>query len=357
MFIAILIVSGVGIAYYFNPGSSISQDGNITITDMVDRTVTVPSEISNVVATSPPMTTMVYMLTPDKLGGLNYQWTDIEKEYVNSKYLNLPVIGGWFGRQDGSYEQIISVNPDLVIEGAMGDVDLATVNERQTKFGTIPVVGVTDNSDVTKITPSIEFMGKLLGAEDKANKLIDFTNKYLDKTEKVSSSIPDNERKKVYYAEGDEGLQTDPSGSLHAQLIDIVGGKNVADIQMQEGVGQVDVSIEQVIKWNPEVIITTSTDFYQKVYNNSKWADIDAVKNKQVYLSPQSPFKWFDRPPGANIIIGIPWTAKVIYPDKYSDIDLKSEVKMFYKEFYHYDLSDEDVVNILKSSGLKEENM
>ena len=74
-------------------------------------------------------------------------------------------------------------------------------------------------------------------------------------------------------------------------------------------------------------------------------------------MSPQSPFKWFDRPPGANIIIGIPWTAKVIYPDKYSDIDLKSEVKMFYKEFYHYDLSDEDVVNILKSSGLKEENM
>ena len=99
MVVAILIVSGVGIAYYFNPGSSISQDGNITITDMVGRTVTVPSDVSNVVATSPPMTTMVYMLTPDKLGGLNYQWTDIEKEYVNSKYLNLPVIGGWFGRQ------------------------------------------------------------------------------------------------------------------------------------------------------------------------------------------------------------------------------------------------------------------
>lgn len=62
--IAILIVSGVGIAYYFNPGSSISQDGNITITDMVGRTVTVLVRFSNVVATSPPMTTMVYMLTP-----------------------------------------------------------------------------------------------------------------------------------------------------------------------------------------------------------------------------------------------------------------------------------------------------
>lgn len=323
---------------------------------MVGRSVTIPSEVQKVVATSPPMTTMVYMLAPDKLAGLNFQWSDTEKKYVDDKYQNLPVVGGWFGRQDGSYEEIISVAPGIVIEGAMGDVDLDTVNERQEKFGDIPVVGVTDNSDITQITSSIEFMGKLLGEEDKANKLIDFTNKYLDKANTVSSSISDSEKKKVYYAEGTEGLQTDPSGSLHSQLIDIVGGENVADVAVQNGTGQIEVSIEQVIKWNPSVVITTDSTFYSKVYNDTKWANIDAVKNKQVYLSPQSPFKWFDRPPGANIIIGIPWTAKVIYPEKYSDIDLKKTTKEFYKEFYHYNLTDEEVLDILKSSGLKEEN-
>ncbi len=355
--IAILVVCGIGVAYYYTPSSSIAQEGNVTITDMVGRTVTVPNDPQSVVATSPPMTAMVYMLAPEKLGGLNYNWTENETKYVDSKYLNLPIIGGWFGRQDGSYEEIMSVGPDIVIEGAMGDVDLETVNDRQKKFGTIPVVGVTDNSDVTKITPSIDFMGKLLGKEDVANKLTEFTNKYLDKANSVSNSISDGDKKKVYYAEGEQGLQTDPSGSLHGQLIDIVGGKNVADVQLQNGTGQVEVSIEQVIKWNPEVIITTNEEFYNSVYNDTDWAEIDAVKNKQVYLSPKSPFKWFDRPPGANIIIGIPWTAKIIYPDKYSDINLKEEVKTFYKEFYHYDLSDSDVTELLKSSGLKEENM
>ena len=355
--IAVIVLCGIIATYYYTPNSSIATGGNITVTDMVGRTVTIPNDVQRVVTTSPPMTAMVYMLAPDKLVGLNYQWTEGEKKYIDTKYQSLPVVGGWFGRQDGNYEEIIAIDPNIVIEGAMGNVDLVSVNDRQEKFGAIPVIGVTDNSDVTKIIPSIEFMGKLLGEEDRANRLIDFTNKYLDKASSVSNSIPDSEKKRVYYAEGPEGLQTDPKGSLHAQLIDIVGGKNVADVQLQEGVGQVQVSIEQVIKWNPDVIITVDESFYNNIYNDPKWGNVKAVKEKQVYLSPQSPFKWFDRPPGANIIIGIPWTAKVIYPDKYSDINLKDEVKYFYKEFYHYDLSDNEVNDILKSSGLKEENI
>ena len=290
---------------------------------MVGRTVTIPTNVEKVVATSPPMTTMVYMLAPEKLAGLNFPWNDEELEYVPNEYRNLQVVGGWFGRQDGNYEEIISVFPDIVIEGAMGNVDLNSVNERQEKFGSIPVIGVTDNSDLTKMEASIEFTGKLLGSENKANKLIDFLNKYLNKANDVSSSIDDPDKKRVYYAEGPEGLQTDPKGSLHAQLIDIVGGNNIADVPLKDGVGQVEVSIEQVMEWNPEIIITVDSNFYKNVYSDPKWANIDAVKNKNVYLSPLSPFKWFDRPVGVNMIIGIPWTAKVIYPEKYSDIDLK----------------------------------
>ena len=76
----------------------------------------------------------------------------------------------------------------------------------------------------------------------------------------------------------------------------------------------------------------------------------------QVYLAPQSPFNWFENPPGANTIIGIPWTAKVLYPDKFKDMDLKNLTKEFYSEFYHYNLTDGDVSNILSSSGLNSSN-
>jgi len=71
-----------------------------------------------------------------------------------------------------------------------------------------------------------------------------------------------------------------------------------------------------------------------------------------VYLAPQGPFKWFGQPDGANMIIGIPWTAKILYPDKFKSLDLTDEVKEFYSEFYHYDLSDDDVTKLLKGSGM-----
>ena len=90
---------------------------------------------------------------------------------------------------------------------------------------------------------------------------------------------------------------------------------------------------------------------------HNNWANINAVKNKEVYVSPQSPFKWFDRPVGANMIIGVPWTAKVIYPDDYKDIDMVSATKEFYSNFYHFDLSDNDAKQLLLDSGLKESNL
>ena len=135
-------------------------------------------------------------------------------------------------------------------------------------------------------------------------------------------------------------------------------GKNVADsLNQGNTTSGVQVSIEQVISWNPDIIITNDKEFYSKVYSDNNWAQLDAVKNKEVYLSPQSPFKWFDRPVGANMIIGVPWTAKVIYPNDYKDIDMISATKEFYSNFYHFDLSDDQAKQLLLDSGLKESNL
>ncbi|MGL4669332.1 MAG: ABC transporter substrate-binding protein [Methanobacteriaceae archaeon] len=345
--------------FTLNPQET-EQEGNKTITDMAARQVTIPISPDKVLSTTPTITTIIYMIAPEKLAGVNYKWYDYELKYVPKEYQNLTVVGGWFGTQEGSYEEFISISPDLIIEGTADIRNLDEINERQTRFGDIPVVVAVDHTFVSDTAESITFVGKALNSENKANKLVDFLKTYLDTVERVSSNIPENEKKKVYYASGSEGLQTYPNGSSHSQLITLCGGINVADTELNEGVDKVDVSMEQILNWNPDVIITTDEEFYKKVYSDSSdssWANVKAVKNKEVYLSPQSPFKWFDNPPGPNIIIGIPWTAKVIYPDKFSDIDLKKATQEFYSEFYHYNLSDEEVINLLTSSGLKKENI
>ncbi|OPX58166.1 MAG: corrinoid ABC transporter substrate-binding protein [Methanobacterium sp. PtaB.Bin024] len=358
---AVALIAASGLGYYLTETGYILGEGNTTITDMAGRNLTVPSPINNVLSTSPTATGIVYMVAPEKLLALNYQTTSEEQEYMPNEYKDLPSVGGWYGSQSGSYEQFISMDPDVVLESIASSnsttstnylSSIATLEERQKKFGSIPVVGVTDTSDVTTINPSIEFIGKLLGNEDKSDKLVSFNERVQKEVTNVVSTIPDSEKVKVYYAEGSAGLQTDPSGSVHGQLIDFCGGENVADVQIQGGSGKTDVSMEQVLSWDPEVIITTDPTFYASVYSNSTWSAVTAVKNKRVYLSPQSPFKWFDRPTGANMIIGIPWVAKILYPDKFQDLDLTSDVKEFYSEFYHYDLSDDEVKSILEGSGM-----
>lgn len=360
LMLVILVVMGVA-TQVFMSSSSIETDGSKNITDMANRTVTIPNDVGSVISTSPSMTMVAYMVAPDKVKALNNQWSENESQYVPSKYSDLPAVGGWYGKQDGSYEEFIAAKPDIILESTFdkqGNADLGVINERQEKMGSIPVVAVGDTSNLTTIDKPISFVGELLGASDKAKQLIDFNNKYMNTAKEKSSKLSDDNKKTVYYANGPDGLKTYPSGISHSQLIDYVGGKNVADSLNQTNASSgVQVSIEQIIKWDPDVIITNDIDFYNSVYNNSNWALLKAVKNKEVYVTPQFPFKWFDNPVGANMIMGLPWAAKVIYPKEYKDLNLVNTTKEFYSNFYHFDLTDNQAKEILTDSGIKESNL
>jgi iron complex transport system substrate-binding protein len=346
----IVIVALITVIATYSYSSSIPGTGNTTITDMTGRSVHVPGEINKVLTVSPPTTNLVYMLAPDKLGGWNFNLTDNEKEYMPSKYQSLPIIGGWFSTYQGNPETFIAQSPDVILDdvNVMGNSS-PTLDTMQNKMGSISVVGLNSSTNVTNYAPSIKFVGKLLGVEDQANKLINFYDNMTTTVNSTVSNISEGDKVTVYYAEGTSGLQTDPNGSAHSQLITFCGGINVANVALKQGNGMSDVSMEQVLVWNPEVIITNNPQFYSSVYSNSSWQDVTAVQNKRVYLAPTVPEGWFDRPPGVNTIIGIPWTAKVLYPDKFQNLNMTSLTEEFYSEFYHVNLTDSDVKNILSN--------
>ncbi len=358
--VALLIIAGVamvtlsGTTAGHSPATVPAAQNTKTITDMMGRTDVVPQPVNRVLATGPPTTLEVYVLAPDKLIGVNFNPNPAPdgSVYMPAKYRNLTVVGGWFGTQTGNYETFIAMNPDIIIDmSTLGDANAtSTVNERQQKFGTIPVVGITDAANVTQYDPSIAFLGSLLGADQQAVSLSEFYNRVLTKVTSTVKTIPENQKVRVYYAEGPKGLQTDPTGSPHAELIDLAGGINVAECAITPGNGRTTVSMEQVTKWSPDVIIVGDPGFYKTISNDTLWQVIPAVKNHRVYLVPQSPFTWFDRPPGVNRIIGIPWTAKVLYPEKFTDIDMPALTKEFYSKFYHYDLTDKEVNSLLDPS-------
>jgi iron complex transport system substrate-binding protein len=162
-----------------------------------------------------------------------------------------------------------------------------------------------------------------------------------------ASQIPQDKRVTVYYAEGPNGLQTDPKGSRHTEVLDAVGAINVHEGSETTGFGRIEVSLEQVAEWDPDIILVDGKAGYDYILSDSRWQIMRAVRNNNVILIPSQPFDWFDRPPGINRVIGIPWLAKTLYPDVFSDVDLNSLVKEFYSKFYHYNLSDADVRNLM----------
>jgi iron complex transport system substrate-binding protein len=347
LLISITIIA-VGVIGLFTDISSPTDNQKVQITDMIGHSAEIPAKVNKVASISSSVTVTLFMLVPDKLIGWNEKRSDEENLYMTSNYKNLPVIGG--GKNDANYENIISMNPDVVLIGHGGTVD--SVNEIQQKFGDIPTLDVEGDNNISNITPSISFVGNVTGEKQKASQLIELYNNLMQEVNNTVSTIPENEKKKVYYARDSSGLMSNPPGSTHTQLIEICGGKNVVEAPITKG--SVGVSMELILKWNPDVIITSDPTFYKKVYSDSLWQNVNAVKDKQVYLVPNSPFNWFEGPPGANTILGIAWTAKVLYPDKFQNMDLKKITKDFYSEYYNYNLTDDQVSNILSSSGLKD---
>ena len=108
----------------------------------------------------------------------------------------------------------------------------------------------------------------------------------------------------------------------------------------------VSTLIEQVLVWNPDVIITIDQDFAASVWNDPAWAPIAAARARRVHLSPKLPFGWVDFPPSVNRLIGLWWLAKILYPELFPE-DLRALTRDFYARFYHVQINDAQIDRVL----------
>jgi iron complex transport system substrate-binding protein len=115
----------------------------------------------------------------------------------------------------------------------------------------------------------------------------------------------------------------------------------------------VQISLEQLLAWDPDVIIVngepeinmsggTAAD---AILSGRDFATLKAVKNKMVFGTPNAPFSWVDRPPGPNRVIGMRWLAKKIYPE-YFNYNVDDEVRAFFRLFYHTELTDQKLAEV-----------
>jgi iron complex transport system substrate-binding protein len=73
------------------------------------------------------------------------------------------------------------------------------------------------------------------------------------------------------------------------------------------------------------------------------------VRNKKVYLIPNQPFNWFDRPPSFMRLLGAKWVAHRLYPESYGAGILTRETQAFFKLFLRVDLTAKEAESLVQS--------
>ncbi len=322
------------------------------ITDMAGRKVTVPAaeDIESVFSTGPVAAIFMYMVAPDKLLGWNYELNDVEKSIILEKYHNLPN----FGMGDAiNYEAVIAANPTIALNcGKINDAMVSDCDALSKSLG-IPVIAV--DNELNNSAEAFRFMGELLGVEDHAEELAEYSEKIFTDIASLAD-IPEDEKVSVYFGNGEDSLETAPRGSQHAQILDAVNVTNVADLELGDG-SRVQISAEQLLAWNPDVIVVNGEPKADKsgnsaaedILSNPDYASLKAVQDNKVYGTPNAPFSWVDRPAGPNRLIGMRWLSAVVYPEYINDV-INEEIREFFNLFYHVDLSDEQLENVLKGT-------
>lgn len=327
----------------------------VSVTDAVGRTVSVPDpeHLKKLYVTSPIGFIFVYTLDLERLAGTPMKFFEQELKYLNPACAEMPLLGGMQMGKQLNREAIVAAGTQLLL--SMGPAkpkatDASQADELQEQLG-IPVVVV--DASLENIEEAYAFLGRLLGREERAARLGAYCKAVLDDVKGKISAIPEERRVRVYYAEGPDGLSTEPELSSHAAVLKLAGARNVADVKAVSGSGMSPTSLEQVLHWDPEVIIAWE-DFrggaHGMIKKNPDWASLRAVKDGRVYAMPNTPFSWMDRPPSVNRFLGLQWVANLLYPEVYA-VDIRTVTREFYDLFYSVKLTDDQLDDLLKNAG------
>lgn len=325
------------------------------VTDLKDRTVTVPTNVERVVVTF-NMEEYLAVAGEDgvkKLVGWSHKYWQGRRDDAFTAYttalpelLNIPDVGY---NGDISVEAIISLQPDVVLASATG----ANYNALEPAFELLHEAGIEvvffnfHAQTIEKHQQSVELIGKIMGQEERAKELGQF---YADQMNVVYSrleGLADEDRPSVYmeFSRGPSIVGNSWSEQMWGALIRECGGVNIA--AGMEG-ASVDIPAEQVLAANPDFIIlacSPQTDVSDNVvlgYGTDEalarehleaykardgWADLNAVKNNNmggIYHDLSRHI--FD-------FAGAQFLAKQLHPELFEDIDPEANLAEFFTKY------------------------
>jgi iron complex transport system substrate-binding protein len=316
------------------------------VADGAGRKVVLPRRIERIYAAGPPSSILVFAVAPDKLIGWTSAWREAEKPFIAKKYADLPTLGRLTGRGNtANVEVVLGAKPDVIIDYGTVNPTFASLADRVQQQAGIPYLLL--DGDFNRMADAIRQVGAIAGEEKRGEALARYARDTVADVNGRVAKIPAGRRPRVYYGRGPRGLSTGLAGSINTESIEQLGAVNVA-AEMGRG-GLVQVSFEQVLRWNPDVVITIDPNFYAMAPTHPLWRELPAVKAGRLHLAPNVPFGWIDFPPSINRLIGLRWLARVLYPQAFPE-DLRPIVRDFYARCYHQVPTEAQLDELLRTA-------
>lgn len=317
-----------------------------TVTDYAGNEFKVGDEINHISCIHPIFTMLGLRLVPDKVVSVDKVFassylTDDGKNDVflsglsADKVKELPITNTFFMGVDP--EQILKLNPDLIVTL---DKDFkAKELEEQTKK---PMLFVSKNT-LEDYSKSMRIFGDVVGASEEAYKMADYWDDALAGMKEKTGSLTDEERPSVYHCSNSSIYATPAKNTIMASVITNAGGKNLGDEITKDNDSTneaVEVSMEQILKWNPDYIITVNSTQYDEIMSSAEWQKLDAVKNGKVFC--QLRYSYVD---GLSVIPGMSWMYMVLHGDTDADAkqNWRENTKAFYNLFFKYSMTDKEL--------------
>jgi len=229
----------------------------------------------------------------------------------------VPSVGG---TTDVNIEALMKLRPDLVISWTSRPENIKFMQEKGLKVYSIYPDSLAELYDVMRT------LGRIFGREKKIRQTISNMEDIFGMIRRRVVAIPYEQRQKTLW------IGSRPNGvacgiGINNDIFNLIGGRNVAG-HMQER--NADVSLENIILWNPDVIFIWGNAKYgvNDILGNPQWRFINAVKRGRVYKAPT----WSTWSP--RIAPVALWMAARTYPELFRDVNLNKAIDRFYRKTY-----------------------
>lgn len=329
-----------------------SIDGNVTTISVMDdlgRTVQLDSELLRIAPSGSVAQMILHTLAPELLVGWASNPGANTKPYIDEKYWQLPEFGQFYGKNVSlNMEALLTAQPQVIID--MGDVkqnmgeDLDGLSQQIN----LPVIFIEANLDT--MAAAYRTLGKLLNREQRAEQLATYCERTMQMAAEVADGVTDSNRVSAYYGVGQDGLSCNAKGSIHATVLELVGVENAATVEnvSQKGGGN-QIDMEQLMLFDPDIVLLAATGIYDQVGSDVSWQQLPAIQSGNYYQIPNTPYDFLSSPPSMNRIIGLHWLAWVAYPELYK-LDIREQLSEFYRLFYSYELTEQEIDTMLEAS-------